>query len=202
MQAIAEYLTKYILAYGKKHLDYEVCKFGILMFLEVAVNLFIALTISITIGMFLYGIIFLILFSLFRAFAGGIHLKHFYSCTILSSVVFISVLLAVKRLYLPLSICCILSSILGVTILLLGPVDDENRKITNYEKKLFYIRLLVLVIGTVLVSFISAILQFKRLCILFCLTLGIFSIIQILGKIKNRYLYIRRCPDDTCCDMR
>lgn len=190
MQTIAECLTKYILSYGKKQLDYDVCKFGILMFLEVAVNLFIALIISITMGMFLYGIIFLIVFSLFRAFAGGIHLKHFYNCTILSSVVFISVLLAIKRLCLPLDVCCILSSIFGVTILLLGPVDDENRKITNYEKKMFHIRLLVLVIGTVLVSFISAILQFKRICILLCLTLGVFSIIQSLGKIKNRYIFI------------
>lgn len=74
MEKIADLLTKFMISESSsENLDYEVCKFGLLMAIEVAINTVIALCISFLLGMFRYGILFLTFFSLLRAFAGGVH---------------------------------------------------------------------------------------------------------------------------------
>ena len=97
MEKIADLLTKFMISESSsENLDYEVCKFGLLMAIEVAINTVIALCISFLLGMFRYGILFLTFFSLLRAFAGGVHLERFWSCTVLSGMVLSMVLLIAK----------------------------------------------------------------------------------------------------------
>lgn len=67
MEKIADLLTKFMISESSsENLDYEVCKFGLLMAIEVAINTVIALCISFLLGMFRYGILFLTFFSLLR----------------------------------------------------------------------------------------------------------------------------------------
>ena len=63
MEKIADLLTKFMISESSsENLDYEVCKFGLLMAIEVAINTVIALCISFLLGMFRYGILFLTFF--------------------------------------------------------------------------------------------------------------------------------------------
>lgn len=102
MEKIADLLTKFMISESSsENLDYEVCKFGLLMAIEVAINTVIALCISFLLGMFRYGILFLTFFSLLRAFAGGVHLERFWSCTVLSGMVLSTVLLIAKYAVIP-----------------------------------------------------------------------------------------------------
>ena len=95
MERVANRIIDFIFEVDEKKLDYEVCRFGILMILEVVINTIIALLISLKIGMFIYGVVFLLIFSFLRAFAGGIHLQKFWCCTLLSSIIFSLALLIV-----------------------------------------------------------------------------------------------------------
>lgn len=53
MEKIADLLTKFMISESSsENLDYEVCKFGLLMAIEVAINTVIALCISFLLGMF------------------------------------------------------------------------------------------------------------------------------------------------------
>ena len=55
MEKIADLLTKFMISESSsENLDYEVCKFGLLMAIEVAINTVIALCISFLLGMFRY----------------------------------------------------------------------------------------------------------------------------------------------------
>lgn len=57
MEKIADLLTKFMISESSsENLDYEVCKFGLLMAIEVAINTVIALCISFLLGMFRYAI--------------------------------------------------------------------------------------------------------------------------------------------------
>lgn len=57
MEKIADLLTKFMISESSsENLDYEVCKFGLLMAIEVAINTVIALCISFLLGMFSIGV--------------------------------------------------------------------------------------------------------------------------------------------------
>lgn len=186
MEKIAEFLTKFIIAQNNhENLDFEVYKFGLLMALEVGMNLMIALFISSALGMFGYGILFLVFFSLLRAFAGGIHLNSFLGCTILSSSVLIAILFLVKYVNVPAVGLFVVSLVASILIFILGPVDDKNRRISEEEHNIFYRRLTYTLIFLGIISALSIILGYNRLTFMICLTLGLFHIVQIIGKNKN-----------------
>lgn len=186
MEKIAEFLTKFLITHSSREdLDFEVCKFGLLMALEVGINAVIALFISTILGMLGYGILFLVFFSLLRAFAGGIHLDSFWSCTVLSSTVLIAVLLIVKCVIAPIAFSFVLSVIVGILIFMVGPIDDKNRRISEDEYNIFYRRLAYTLIFLGVVSALSAVFNYKRLVFMICLTLEVFYIVQIVGRNKN-----------------
>ena len=126
MEKIADLLTKFMISESSsENLDYEVCKFGLLMAIEVAINTVIALCISFLLGMFRYGILFLTFFSLLRAFAGGVHLERFWSCTVLSGMVLSTVLLIAKYAVIPSIFSFALCLVMGILIFIVGPIDDK-----------------------------------------------------------------------------
>lgn len=186
MEKIAEFLTKFMIAQSsRENLDFEVYKFGLLMALEVGTNIMIALFISIVLGMFGYGILFLVFFSLLRAFAGGIHLNSFWGCTTLSSTVLSAILFIVKYIDVPATVSFAASLIMSILIFILGPVDDKNRRISEEEHNIFYQRLTYTLIFLGIVSTLSIMFGYNRLAFMICLTLELFHIVQIIGRNKN-----------------
>lgn len=186
MEKIADLLTKFLMTESSsENLDYEVYKFGLLMALEVGINIAIALFLSSLFGMFGYGILFLVFFSLLRAFAGGIHLEEFWNCTALSSIVLSAVLLIAKYVDIPAIISFTLSFVIGIGIFVVGPIDDKNRRISQAEHRIFSKRLVYVLLFLGFISALSIILNLDRLAFIICLTMGVFHIVQIVGKNKN-----------------
>ena len=140
MEKIADLLTKFMISESSsENLDYEVCKFGLLMAIEVAINTVIALCISFLLGMFRYGILFLTFFSLLRAFAGGVHLERFWSCTVLSGMVLSMVLLIAKYAVIPSIFSFALCVVMGILIFIVGPIATGRllqKAITRTESDL------------------------------------------------------------------
>lgn len=189
MEKIADLLTKFMISESSsENLDYEVCKFGLLMAIEVAINTVIALCISFLLGMFRYGILFLTFFSLLRAFAGGVHLERFWSCTVLSGMVLSMVLLIAKYAVIPSIFSFALCVVMGILIFIVGPIDDKNRRISSDERCIFYRRLVYVLLFLVFTSALGVILDANRLAFIVSLTMGVFHIVQIIGKNKNMKL--------------
>jgi len=168
-----------------EELDFDVCKFGILMALEVGINVIIALLLSLIIGMIGYGILFLIIFSLLRAFAGGVHLDSFWKCTMLSSFVLLAVLLTVKYVNVSSIISLEITIVFGISVFIIGPIDDRNHRILRCEYILFNRRLAYTLLSIIIISILCVILNFERLAFLICITMVLFNLVQILGKQKN-----------------
>lgn len=189
MEKIAESLAKFVIIQNNdKNIDFDVCKFGLQMAFEVGINIVIAIVISVALKMFRYGILFLVLFSLLRAFAGGLHLKKFWSCTALSSIIFAMVLIVVKHINIPSIISFIFIVILGMQIFAIGPIDDKNRRLSKEEFDIFHHRLAYLLMFFVLLSALNIILDKKRLNFIMLLTMSVFYLSQIVGKNKNARL--------------
>lgn len=185
MEIIANKIIHFVIEVNDKELDYEVCRFGILMAMEVVINTLIALFISLKLGMFIYGLAFLLIFSFLRAFAGGIHLKKFWCCTLLSSIMFSLALLVVKYIRISLYILAIIGVILSIIMILIGPVDNINRRISEAERKLCYKRLIGTIIILLAISVICILFGYYRMYMLIFTTISISVLTQTCGKIEN-----------------
>lgn len=135
-----------------------------------------------------YGILFLTFFSLLRAFAGGVHLERFWSCTVLSGMVLSMVLLIAKYAVIPSIFSFALCVVMGILIFIVGPIDDKNRRISSDERCIFYRRLVYVLLFLVFTSALGVILDANRLAFIVSLTMGVFHIVQIIGKNKNMKL--------------
>ena len=186
MEKIADLLTHFLLKERhSKNLDYDVYKFGVLMALEVGINLIIALFLSALFGMIGYGILFLVFFSLLRAFAGGVHLEKFWKCTTLSSIVLCGTLFVIKYVYISPILLFIFSVLIGIAIFIVGHVDDRNRKLSWDEYCAFYRKLRYILFFFVLISALSVIMNLFHLTMIVCVTMVVFHVVQIIGKNKN-----------------
>lgn len=186
MNKIVEHMTYYIIKKNPNlEMDMEVCQYGLLMSIEVIINLIIAIIISSAMGMLKYGIVFLIVFSLLRAFAGGIHLKSFFGCTVFSSIILFMILFVTKNFNIPVVYTNIVSMLIGFNILLIGPADDKKRRLTLYEKRLFYHRLVYTVLGIIAITCIGTVLNCQKMNLLICLTTCLLNVVQILAKINK-----------------
>ena len=189
MEKIADLLTKFMISESSsENLDYEVCKFGLLMAIEVAINTVIALCISFLLGMFRYGILFLTFFSLLRAFAGGVHLERFWSCTVLSGMVLSMVLLIAKYAVIPSIFSFALCVVMGILIFIVGPIDDKNRRISSDERCIFYRRLVYVLLFLVFTSALGVILDANRLAFIVC-EIAVKQGIECTVKIEVPYKF-------------
>lgn len=186
MEMIAKRLADYMTNNGES-VDNEVLKFGIQMFFELLINLIISFFVAGILDMWLPCCLFLILFSILRAFAGGIHLNSFISCTVLSTITLSSVMLIIKylTLYVPISMILILILIFMILIWYQSPIEDSNRPLSKEERIIFKNRLRVsLIIIGVICCFLYYI-HFKKTLFLFCLTKGLMVAVLFFGKRKN-----------------
>ena len=85
MEVLAERLTNYIINHGIiKREDYAVYKYGLQTGMEMCLCLGTCAIVAIYLNLFMYFLIFSLAFCPLRAYVGGIHMKHFFSCYLAS----------------------------------------------------------------------------------------------------------------------
>lgn len=117
-----------------------------------------------------------------------IDLERFWSCTVLSGMVLSMVLLIAKYAVIPSIFSFALCVVMGILIFIVGPIDDKNRRISSDERCIFYRRLVYVLLFLVFTSALGVILDANRLAFIVSLTMGVFHIVQIIGKNKNMKL--------------
>lgn len=130
------------------------------LFLAISTALFFALAIFVGafLGLLTESIIFLISFSLIRMFSGGYHSKYEWLCELTSSIAIIAVMLLLKFLkHNPINtkIIFLFSLIAVVTIVTFSPIESDNKKLSDKEKKLFKLITSVIALSEVTVMALS-----------------------------------------------
>ena len=99
MEVLAERLTNYIINHVIiKREDYAVYKYGLQTGMEMCLCLGTCAIVAIYLNLFMYFLIFSLAFCPLRAYVGGIHMKHFFSCYLASvSVTIIGIVAAQYR---------------------------------------------------------------------------------------------------------
>ena len=86
-------------------------------------------------------IIFLVVFIPVRSYVGGLHLKRFRMCFILSCLALFLTLESVQSLSIPIEIAFILSIIEEIIIFYVKPIKIQNRPVAEEQGKSFGKRL-------------------------------------------------------------
>lgn len=165
--------------------DKELYRYGIQQRLNLALNILTTMIIGYLCGMFYSSILFLLSYMLLRSFCGGYHAKTHFRCYIYSIVMITCILLAAKHLTFSALIYEILI-LIGVTvILLLAPVEDQNKTLDSDEKRVFRKKACIIAFFEVLIYHISFIVNLVNNYKILAISIYSLSILMIIGRIKN-----------------
>lgn len=176
--------------------DKEVYRYGIQQGLNLTLNILTTIIIGVLCGMAYPSILFLVCYMPLRSFCGGYHAKTHLRCYIYSVIMITSILLVAKYATFNIVLYEVLVLISLIIILLLAPVEDENKKLDSDEKRVFRKRAYVIAFLEVLLYHIFLLTHLTYCYIILCVALFSLSILMIIGSIKN---YIQRKHMNAAC---
>lgn len=186
MNKIAKNLTSYAIYKGTiKDTDRNVYEYGFTITIELSLFVLASLLIMLHLHMFAEGILFFIIFSPLRSYAGGLHLEKYHSCLILSCLTFLGILLLVKYFCSPIYFSFIAICMLEIAVYALYPVENVNRKVNEEENAYFRKKLKKFLFWDVLISAVCVALKKDSYVLLIAVTFLMVVVTMILGKYKN-----------------
>lgn len=171
-------LTNFIIQHSNvKREDADIIAFGVKYGLITLAEILGMVVISFLMRELIPGAVILIAFISIRVYAGGYHAKTLPRCVVMSTILFTLIILSYKMLYLPIIVKGLIALFLGVLILIFSPVENDNRRLSENEKKVFKNRALLFysisLIIFMLIKKLSNILVWAYLMILVVLIGGI-----------------------------
>ena len=171
-------LTNFIIQHSDvKREDADIIAFGVKYGLITLAEILGMVVISFLMRELIPGAVILIAVISIRVYAGGYHAKTLPRCVVMSTILFTLIILGYKMLYLPIIVKGLIALFLGVLILIFSPVENDNRRLSKNEKKVFKNRALLFysisLIIFMLIKKLSNILVWAYLMILVVLIGGI-----------------------------
>lgn len=171
-------LTNFIIQHSDvKREDADIIAFGVKYGLITLAEILGMVVISFLMRELIPGAVILIAFISIRVYAGGYHAKTLPRCVVMSTILFTLIILGYKMLYLPIIVKGLIALFLGVLILIFSPVENDNRRLSENEEKVFKNRALLFysisLIIFMLIKKLSNILVWAYLMILVVLIWGI-----------------------------
>lgn len=161
----------------------EIYEYGFELGLEAIFSVFICLLLAYILGMLLESFIFFLIFIPIRSFSGGLHLKRYLSCLLLTCVSMMFVLFVADFFLIKNNLTFLMCLVNILFVRLLYPVENANRAVSNEENKIFRKRLqYILFLDVLLIAlfYIFKLFLFIRIC---CFTLLVLVCTMLLGKI-------------------
>ena len=103
--------------------DKELYEYALYSLWLLVTPLFLAIIVGLCFGRVKEGIVIVIPFMLLRKFSGGYHAKHLWICLTSSTLL--------------LSLCVIITAVAGIGLGYFSPIDHENKRLSNEEKKMY-----------------------------------------------------------------
>ena len=129
MEHLAKKLTHYIISKGTiSKEDYMTYKYGIQTGMEIILCMVISCLIAIYLKSFVEFLVCIIVFFSLRAYVGGIHMKHFFSCLICSCTVITGILILAKKFVFGIQISFVFIILLLVVVYKLASVTMKKEK--------------------------------------------------------------------------
>lgn len=166
--------------------DYKIYQYGLRAGLEMACCLLACLAIAVRMGMFQEYIMFFAIFISARSYVGGIHMKSYWQCFILSCGVFVSVLYLAKYFVLG-SLTALLLILASICIICGFEYSGKFDGRASREELIFYRKKMNFIFGIWIIVFIAfAIFRLNSLLTLSAYAFWGIMLSKIAGIAKDR----------------
>ena len=181
-----EVLTKKLVDFQIiKDEDKELYSFGFQQGIVLLYNLITMIVIGFVFNMVWESIIFMVSYGVLRPYAGGYHANTQFRCYLFSIIMMVAVLWAIKLISWNGFICFIIITIASVIIFALAPVEDENKPLDQTERAVYTKRTRIILSILIGLAVLFWYINVKQISICIIVSLGMLSIMLVLGKIKN-----------------
>nr|WP_312580087.1 accessory gene regulator B family protein [Sedimentibacter sp.] len=185
MNVFGEFTDKLIKLQIVNNEDKDLYVYGFQQCFLLFLNMITVMVIGIIFNMIWQSLVFMITYSLLRAYAGGYHASSQSMCYLFSIGMIIAVLLGIKLIPWNDFICFIITIMSSTIILLLAPVEDKNKTLDQEELYVFKKRTRVILIAFVCIKLILLFTGQQQISICMDMAMLTLAIMLILGKIKN-----------------
>lgn len=167
----------------------ELYVYAVQMLFEQLIGLVAVAVICVVFGKFFEGAVFLIAFTLLRKFAGGYHANHFISCFLVSSGVFL-VLMLVTSFELAREILLYANIVTAPFVFIFSPVEVESKPLDEKEKSVYRLRARIILAVEAVAIIVLLLFKLKIFAVFVSCANIITAILMLLQiivmKIKNR----------------
>lgn len=188
MSYLSDKLAAYLFSQTEDaQVSIEVYKYSTQVTLEMLSGILASICIAVFLNMELECLIFLILFSVLRSYAGGVHLDKFRHCFLFSTMITVIVLMSVKYCYVPVRISGLM---MGASIMVLWKVPasaNKNRVVTETEAVYFRKKLMQAVLAVVIFFLVMLVCKAYKYVFLAALTITVTTVLMLVGKWKEEY---------------
>ena len=170
---------------------YDIYSYGIYQIVSYVINFFTILLIGIAFRRLLEVIILVVFFMAVRPYAGGYHASSAIKCYILTNIMIIGALLAIKYIQINNIFMICLLALNSIVIFVLAPVDTANKKLDEieyivYRKKTVKILSVEIIISIIMIAMnchiVAECIIFAHIILSFALIAGIASNLGIKNE--------------------
>ena len=183
MKRVSSVLTDYVIHKGMvEEKDREMYKYGFTVALEFSLFAVFCIFMALYLDMPVEGIIFFIIFSPLRSYAGGLHLESFQACFALSCLTYSAVLTIIKYIQIPALLSFTILITLELLVYALYPVEHINREVDEEENRYFKKKFIKFLCFDTIVGVICLALKKEKILVEIVI---IFSVIVITMTIEQ-----------------
>ncbi len=167
--------------------DVELYAYGFYILISKLLFLIMALIFGVILNVVLDSLVFYVLFSIIRAYAGGVHADKEWKCFCYTSISILLCVLGIKLL-INLEPTCVYVSMLiasSLLIIIFSPLDTEEKPLSKNEKEKYSIISLLLLLIYLVISLALIITGVQRICYSICVAVSLEAILLSAGKIKQ-----------------
>ncbi len=167
--------------------DEEIYVYGMQTLYEKVVSTLSIILITLLCNEIMAGFLFWICFKILRSCAGGYHAASFIKCYILSTLCFTGIIFLIKYGLIDINYYRIAGAIMGFVLIILGPLDCENKRMSEREKSVFYRREVIIIIVFTVLAGIFMKMEFVKLEKVVESTVILNSATSIFAVLKNSF---------------
>lgn len=170
-------------------------EYGLKQGLTILLNVFTVVIIGLIFGMLWQSIVFLIAYIPLRSYAGGYHAKTQLNCYLLSVLMIVLILMAMKFLLWTRLMILMVLMLSGSIVLALAPVEDKNKPLDSLEETIFKIRSRRILFIQCLIAVVAYLSGYETLAVSLSISITAVGIMLIFGKISLRCSENQRLAD-------
>ena len=167
--------------------DVELYAYGFYILISKLLFLIMALIFGVILNIVLESLVFYVLFSIIRAYAGGVHADKEWKCFFYTSISIIMCVLGLKIL-INIELTCVYVSLLiasSLLIILFSPLDTEEKLLSEIEREKYSIISLLILLIYLTMSLVLVITGIRSISYSICVAVTLEAILLSAGKIKQ-----------------